>query len=144
VPEPTEKDGTEAKTLADEKASGSLKPIGHFVGPMESVREVLFGKVGIDEQQVRLRKGWFQKTLPLAKSEVGAIALLRLDGDWYESTMVCLENLYDNVVPGGYVVIDDYGRWEGCRKAVDEFLAKRGLSVKLVPVNDDIRYFVKP
>ena len=67
-------------------------------------------------------KGWFQDTLPEYKGNVGKIALLRLDGDWYESTRCCLENLYGNVVAGGWVIADDY-QLPGCRRAVDEFLA---------------------
>ena len=64
------------------------------------------------------RKGWFQDTLPLFRSESPTIALLRLDGDWYESTMECLENLYDLVVPNGIVIFDDYLAWDGCARAV--------------------------
>jgi hypothetical protein len=64
-------------------------------------------------------KGLFQDTLPgLA---VPPIALLHLDGDWYDSTMTCLTHLWRHVSPGGIVQFDDYGRWQGCRKAVDEF-----------------------
>ena len=63
--------------------------------------------------------------------------MLRLDGDWYESTRVCLEHLHDLVVPGGFVIIDDYGYWEGCRRAVDEFLASRrpDFKVTVIPVD---------
>lgn len=51
------------------------------------------------------------------------IAILRLDTDWYESTKFELDNFYDNVADNGVVIIDDYGHWQGCKKAVDEFLA---------------------
>jgi hypothetical protein len=56
--------------------------------------------------------------------------VLRVDGDWYESTKCCLENLYDNVVSGGFLIIDDYGTCHGCKKAVDEFIQRRGLNVQ--------------
>lgn len=69
--------------------------------------------------------GWFEDTLPARKGEIGSIGILHLDGDWYESIMVCLRELHDQVVPGGIVAVDDYGHWEGCRVAVDEFLAGR-------------------
>jgi hypothetical protein len=77
------------------------------------------------------------------RDEVGPIGVLRLDGDWYESTKCCLDQLFDQVVPGGYIIIDDYGHWEGCRHAVDEFLAHRNLDVELVTVDYTGRYFRK-
>ena len=74
---------------------------------------------------------------------MGPIAILRLDGDWYESTKVCLEHLFDLVVDGGFVIVDDYGAYEGCRTAVDEYLAGRARRPYLSRVNGDIRYLVK-
>jgi hypothetical protein len=56
---------------------------------------------------------------------LGPIAILRLDGDWYESTRICLEHLYDRVVPGGFIILDDYNGVEGCKRATDEFTAAR-------------------
>ena len=79
-----------------------------------------------------------------AAPAIGPIAILRLDGDWYASTKICLEHLYDQVVSGGFVIVDDYGTYEGCRKAVDEFLAARGLHVFLSHVDPDCRYWIKP
>lgn len=73
--------------------------------------------------------GWFQDTVPV--TETGSIAMLRLDGDLYESTKVCLEHLFDRVVPGGCLLIDDYPL-PGCRKAWDEFCASRSLVVEPV------------
>ena len=85
----------------------------------------IFHALGVMNNHVHLMRGWFQDTLPGA--EVGPIALLHVDADWYDSVKVVLDELFDHVVPGGYVVFDDYGRWEGCTRAVDEFLAARGL-----------------
>ncbi len=68
-------------------------------------------------------KGWFNETLP-GRTIPGGIALLRLDGDWYESTMTCLEALYPQVVSGGLIVIDDYYAWDGCSRAVHDYLSK--------------------
>lgn len=76
---------------------------------------------------IRPIKGLFQKTLPTAKQEIGPIALLHLDGDWYDSTRAILENLYAQTQPGAYLQIDDYGYWDGCRKAVEEFEAELGV-----------------
>ena len=79
-------------------------------------------------------KGWFQHTLPHLQN-FPPIALLRLDGDLYESTAVCLRYLYPLVVEGGLIVIDDYAL-PGCKKAVHEYLADYCPAVRIVDVED--------
>jgi O-methyltransferase len=91
---------------------------------------------------VRFVPGWFSDTLP--GIEVEQIALLRLDADLYASTRDALLALYDRVSPGGYVVIDDYGAFEACRMAVDEFLAERGVEPELRPIDWSAVYWRKP
>lgn len=120
LPEPTKKDGLSARRYAAGKIEGKLEPINECVASVEEVK-MLFNQLGINWVQVRIKKGWFQKTLPTSKKEIGSIALLRLDGDWYESIKVCFDNLYNQVVVGGYVSVDDYWRWQGCHRAVDDF-----------------------
>lgn len=71
------------------------------------------------------------------------IAVLRLDTDWYESTQFELKNFYKYVSPGGIVIIDDYGHWQGCKKAVDEFLQTHP-EIILKNIDYTGRYFVKP
>lgn len=61
------------------------------------------------DERVRFVEGWFNETLPQAP--IGRIAVLRLDGDYYESTMTPLRALYDRVSPGGFVIVDDYACW---------------------------------
>jgi hypothetical protein len=100
---------------------------GSCLGQLEEVRE-LFRDRGVAEG-VLFVKGLFQDTIP--RSPIERIALLHIDGDWYESVKVCLEELYDKVVPGGIIQFDDYGYWKGARKAVDEFLAKREIKAPL-------------
>lgn len=78
--------------------------------------------------KVNVIKGWFQNTLPQAKKDIGKIALLRLDADLYESTKYCLEELYDSVSEGGIIIVDDYGSWKGCNKALHEFLAEKNIN----------------
>jgi hypothetical protein len=78
-----------------------------------------------------LVKGWFDQTLPTHRQRIGPIALLRIDGDWYASVRCCLDNLYDQVVEGGLVVLDDYYAWDGCAIAVHEFLAARRLAHRI-------------
>jgi O-methyltransferase len=71
---------------------------------------------------IGVHKGWFHETV--RQVEVGKIALLRLDGDWYESTMDCLTALFPRVAKGGYIIIDDYGVWDGCTRAVHDYLSR--------------------
>jgi O-methyltransferase len=74
---------------------------------------------GVPPELLVWHAGWFQDTVP--EANIQQIALLRLDGDLYESTIVCLGHLFPRVVPGGWIIADDYGL-PGCRKAVDQFL----------------------
>lgn len=71
-----------------------------------------------------IRRGWFADTLPDYAASNPRIAVLRLDGDWYDSTMCSLEHLFPLVVDGGLVVIDDYGQWEGCTRAIHDYLSR--------------------
>jgi O-methyltransferase len=89
---------------------------------------------GVSSKNAGIHKGLFQDTLP--QFTCPSIAVLRLDADWYESTMVCLEKFWDHILPGGLLLIDDYHVWEGCTRAVHAFLAKRDAveSVKQGPV----------
>lgn len=86
---------------------------------------------------ITLVRGYFENTLGLWVKEVGEIALLHLDADWYTSTITILDNFYDNVIPGGYLQFDDYGNWEGCQKAVDEFQLNYNISFDLNSIVGD-------
>lgn len=82
----------------------------------------------------RIEKGWFADTIPNMKTvtkKLDHIAFVHLDCDWEEPTRFCLEELWDSVSPGGIIAIDDYGYWEGCKKAVDEFCYPRSIRVVL-------------
>jgi len=114
------------------------------MGAYEQVEALLFSKLGLARDRVFMVKGWFQDTLPKYKDKIGAISLLRIDADLYKSTKCCLENLYDNVVVGGYIVIDDYGALSGCKKAVDEFLKEPDIKVTLNRTDFAVHYFLKP
>ena len=85
-----------------------------------------FNKLSLNMINVLLVKGFFQDTLQIQENidNLGKIAVLRLDGDWYESTKICLEKLYDKVIDGGIIIIDDYGHFIGAKKATDEFRNK--------------------
>jgi O-methyltransferase len=75
--------------------------------------------------QYSIVRGWFEETLPHFKPPC-PIALLRLDGDWYDSTRLCLEHLSPYLARNGIIIVDDYYFWDGCARAVHEFLAKTG------------------
>lgn len=133
--------------------SGKLRPVkGVYAsrggyGTIEVCQDLLIRKIKYDPNHLFFHKGWFQDTILKASFDIDRIAILRLDADWYESTKVCLEYLYDKVVEGGFVIIDDYGRYDGCKKAVDEFLLRRGISVFLHYSDynaGECRYFIKP
>src|SRR3954470_13125259 len=83
----------------------------------EDVRD-RFDRYGLLDHQVRFMRGWFRDTLPSAPIE--RLAVLRLDGDMYESTMDGLVHLYPKLARGGWCIVDDYGAIAACRAAVDE------------------------
>jgi len=143
LPEPTKEDGKVAIEYSGDKSGGRLNTIKKCVGPMEDVRKIFFEILKIKPENVVIKKGWFQDTLPVEKEKIGKISILRLDGDWYESTRCCLENLYKNVIIGGYIVIDDYGHWEGARKALDEFFIKEGIKSKMIKIDCTGVFFKK-
>jgi len=85
-----------------------------------------FTAYGLLDDQVRFLVGWFRDTLSTAPIE--RLALLRLDGDLYESTMDALTALYPRLSVGGYVIVDDYGAMESCRLAVEDFRSDQGIT----------------
>ncbi|MGF6093828.1 TylF/MycF family methyltransferase [Pseudomonas sp. 18175] len=100
--------------------------------PMEQVMRN-FEKYGLLDEQVVFLKGWFKDTLTRAPIE--KLALLRLDGDMYESTMDALSALYDKVSSGGYVIVDDYNVVPACKQAVHDFLTTREFTPSLVEID---------
>ncbi len=92
--------------------------------------------MGLLDEQVRFLVGWFSETLPQAPIE--QLALLRVDCDLYQSTLDVLDNLYAKVVPGGVVIVDDYGSYEACRQATDEFRARSAMVTEpVVPIDTE-------
>lgn len=85
------------------------------------------------DDRVKFLKGWFENTLPNAPIE--KLALLRLDGDLYKSTLDALNPLYDKVSPGGFIIIDDYYAFEPCKQAVDEFRASRNITDSITEID---------
>jgi O-methyltransferase len=94
-------------------------------------------------KHVRIEPGWFDATLPGLEVK-GGIALLRLDADWYESTMTCLTCLADQVVPGGIIILDDYQVWDGCSRAVHDFLSSTKLAWRVSQWDNCVPYVRVP
>ena len=106
--------------------------------PLETVRRN-FEKYGLLDDQVVFLKGWFKDTLPTA--QIRRLALLRMDGDLYESTIVALNALYDKLSPGGYVIVDDYHVVSGCRNAIGDFLSARKIPSSRLSEIDGVGVF---
>ncbi|QEC52073.1 macrocin-O-methyltransferase TylF [Anseongella ginsenosidimutans] len=97
---------------------------------------------GYPQERIHFVKGKVEDTIPATIPE--KIAILRLDTDWYESTLHELEHLYPRLQPGGVLLIDDYGHWEGARKAVDEYIREKGLRLLLCRTDYSGRIAIKP
>jgi O-methyltransferase len=134
LPRPTEKDGNVERENYFE---------GWCKGDVNRVRRI-FAKLGVSPDVVRIVPGWFENTL--RNSPVDCIAILHIDADWYESVKLVLDVFYDKVVPGGFIILNDYGTWPGCNQAVDDFFAEHNLNdIDLTIVEPSIgAYFQKP
>ena len=97
---------------------------------------------GYPINRFRFVEGDVARTLHSTTPE--SISLLRLDTDWYESTRMCLEVLYPKLSVGGVCILDDYGHWEGARKAVDDYFAQHGPRPYMHTIDYSGRVFLKP
>jgi O-methyltransferase len=110
--------------LAPADAGDVLFAFRELAVPLDVVQDN-FRRYGLLDDRVRFLKGWFRDTLPVAP--ISRLAVLRIDGDLYESTMDALRALYPRLSVGGYVIVDDYGNLPGCRAAVEDY--RRDLSI---------------
>jgi len=94
-------------------------------------------RLGLNTADFHFAKGMVEDTIP-SHAPKGDIALLRLDTDWYKSTKHEMGHLFPKLVPGGILIIDDYGDWEGARQAVDEYLDQQGIRMLLTRVNGSV------
>jgi len=140
----------EVKKWSQGETKGRLIPLvgiyDSFGGPgtLEGNKQLLEDIIGYNPDYLHYHHGWFQDTLPKEADQIAEIAILRLDGDWYASTNICLEFLYEKVVRGGFIIVDDYNTYDGCKKAVDEFRHQQNIVAYLHHIDADGRYWIKP
>ena len=112
-----------------------------FAATLEDVREGV-ASTGYPSDKIRFIKGKVEATIPASIPD--RIAILRLDTDWYESTKHELIHLFPRLSPGGLLIVDDYGSWQGARKATDEFMAEHCPDAFVVSGAGGIGYATKP
>ncbi len=110
IPAPGPRDPQEAAALA-----------GQMKGDIRKVREI-FSKTNFPEDRLRIMKGEFAETFRSLPSQA---ALVHIDADWYESVLLCLRTFYPLVPDGGMIILDDFGWWEGTRRAFYDFCAEQ-------------------
>ncbi len=120
LPDPGPEDGAKAVGMK-----------GRCAAPEESVRRALT-ELGYPDEHTHIVAGWFDQTIPATERSIPPIAVLHIDGDWYASCKICLEYLVPKLVHGAVVIMDDYGHWDGCRRAVDEFFLARCWDPKVI------------
>jgi O-methyltransferase len=142
--EPSENDkdyaGIKATELL-EKASIDIQESVWCYSSFEEVKSNL-ALSGLAEESIIMIKGKVEETIP-AQLPTTQVALLRLDTDWYESTKHELKYLYPMLVKDGVLIIDDYGHWEGCRKAVDEYFTENNITILLNRIDNTGRIAIK-
>jgi O-methyltransferase len=131
--------GMPAASVHDDDYSRSIQ--GQFVGSEAETRRILY-RLGVPEGRYRIVRGWLEDTLPQSPSF--PVALLHMDCEFYEPVKQVLEAFYDRVSPQGFVVLNDYGSFEGCQKAMNEFLSKLDAGIHLESIDHDAYYFQKP
>jgi O-methyltransferase len=134
--------GVPEPNVAEFPADASLTSLGKiFAAPIELVK-ANFEAYGLLDAQVQFVEGWFKDTLPNLVDST--FALIRLDGDLYESTIQALDSLYPLLSPGGYVIIDDYGAIEACRQAAADYRQKHSITVPVQLIDDTGAWWRKP
>ncbi len=127
---------------ADRLFRAGRKDVAFAYAAIDEVRSNM-ASTGWPDDRTRLVQGKVENTIPGTLPD-GPIGLLRLDTDWYESTRHELQHLYPRLAAGGVLIIDDYGYWEGARRAVDEWVAALDDPPLLVRLDDTGRVAIKP
>jgi hypothetical protein len=128
LPAPTERDGHQA---ADWRRNAGTPMAAYFDNCTATLDEFesTIALARPDPARVHIHKGLFESALQGFVPPT--IAVLRLDGDWYDSTMICLRKFWSHVLPGGIIIVDDYFAWDGCTRAVHEFLSSTNATERI-------------
>ncbi len=132
-------DGTAAKELLESNTSKEKNLVWAY-SSLDSVKQVM-QSTAYPSDKIHFVKGKVEDTIP--QTIPSSIALLRLDTDWYESTRHELINLFPLLVAGGVLIIDDYGHWQGARKAVDEYFKINRIPIFLGRIDETGRIAIK-
>jgi|694.fasta_scaffold139121_4 O-methyltransferase len=129
--------------LSDKSYGGSREVVGfdsfRYVPPPDTKEDLSISLLQaknnlkiMGAEDCILHEGYFHETFPRVRDSIKNISILRIDAGLYEVTKLCLEEFYSKVSIGGYVIIDDYGHYKECKKAVDEFRENNNIHSKIV------------
>jgi hypothetical protein len=135
-------DGLPVPRLPQDQGVDLSKNTNPFLAVSRAEVEDLFRRYDLLDDRVRFLEGWFRDTLPTAPIE--RLALLRLDGDLYESTMDALKALYHKVSTGGFVIVDDYYTNPTCKAAIQDFRDSHGVDAPMIDIDSDALYWRVP
>ena len=128
--------------ISDEKLNGNLKPVGELVASEDFIKELIFEKIKYPRNKLEIHKGWFQDSVPQVYHKIDKIALLRLDGDLYESTYIGLKYFFPKLVHNGFLILDDWCL-EGARNAVQDYFDENNIKLHKNRVDGTVCYWIK-
>jgi O-methyltransferase len=133
LPLPGEKDGdSERDSYFDGWCKGDQRKVAQA-----------FGMLGVPTNNVEIIPGWFESTLETAS--IRNISILHIDADWYDSIKIVMDTFYERVAPGGFIILNDYGYWKGCERAVADYFTEHGITNIIInQVDQGGAYFQKP
>ncbi len=143
MPEPTDRD-VDGSGRAIAETLARLPKTAESIWAIAPLAEVKANieRTGYPSSRVHYVEGRVEETL--AAAAPAAISLLRIDVDWYEPTLHCLQTLYPRLVAGGVLILDDYTEWTGARQATEEYFAAISPAPLLVPIDNSARLAIKP
>ncbi len=133
--------GVPSPTYPQDAGFDISKQVFPFLAVSKDEVAELFNRYELLDQQVKFLVGWFKDTLPTAP--IKSIAVLRLDGDLYESTMDALNPLYAKVTTGGFIIVDDYYSCPPCKRAIDDFRIAQGIADDIIQIDDQSIFWRK-
>jgi len=118
LPQPSSRDGEDARWWLSHPEHSRY--FDNCEASLDEV-EALLSNGEYRKYNVSIIEGWYADTFPV--TSIPPVSFIHIDSDWYDSTKACLERFWPHIMPGGVIVVDDYFDWEGCRRAVHDFLS---------------------